>query len=66
MSMLLGVPFLLELFLELSHFLGQIGDLTGLSATWLFPGLLCGIEGLNQTCLFGDLSFSNLRHSAVS
>jgi len=47
-STLLRVLLLLKLLFELSHFLGQIGDLTGLSATWIFPGLLCGIEGINS------------------
>jgi hypothetical protein len=37
--------FLKPLF-ELSHLFHQISHLSGISASWLFPGLLCGVEGL--------------------
>ena len=42
--------FLKPLF-ELSHLFRQISHLSGLSTSWLFPGLLCGVEGLSQPVL---------------
>jgi hypothetical protein len=42
---------LFKLLFKLSHFLSCINHLTGISATRLFPGLLCGVEGLNRLVL---------------
>ncbi len=51
-SMLLALLLsLFKLLFELSHFLSYISHLTGISATRLFPGLLCGVEGLNRLVL---------------
>ncbi len=43
---------LFKLLFKLSHFLRLISHLTGISATRLFPGLLCGVEGLNRLVLW--------------
>jgi len=42
--------FLKPLF-ELNHLFRQISHLSGISTSWLFPGLLRGVEGLSQPVL---------------
>jgi len=42
--------FLKPLF-ELNHLFRQISHLSRISTSWLFPGLLCGAEGLSQPVL---------------
>jgi hypothetical protein len=39
----------LKLFLELSHFFGQMAYLIGIPTAWFLPGLLCRVEGFNLT-----------------
>jgi hypothetical protein len=36
---------------ELSHLFCQISHLSGISTSWPFPGLLCGVKGLSRPVL---------------
>jgi len=46
--------FLKPLF-ELSHLFRQISHLSGISTSWLLPGLLCGVEGLSRPVLLAAI-----------